>query len=505
MRIAVGCFAQESHSFSPVPGSWMHFGPQDVLRGEAWIEAFAGTATGLGGVLQYAEASGIGVVPLLSAAASSSAGHVQRDVFEAIRDELVDRLSENLPVDGVLLVLHGAMVADGYDDGTGEVLRAVRAILGREIPLVGTLDLHANVTRLMVEQASALVGYHTAPHVDLVETAERGMRLLEGAVSCRLKPVSALRRLPMILPGETARTTDGPYLDIVSRAKALMEQPAVLDASIFSVQPWLDVFDVASSVLVIADGDQAVADREADRLSDTFWQRRDEYGLDLVPTPEAIRQALEAEARPHILADSADAPSSGAPGDSTAVLDALLAANPQKDCLLNIVDSPAVDAMVRAGVGESVTLTIGARFSSTFYQPTEVTGRVRLISDGDFVQKGPGFHGQVLHRGRTAVLQIGHIHLVVMERAVRQWDPELYRSVGLDPRDAQIVVVKSPAGFRAAYAPLAAGILIIDAPGVCSPNLKSLPFRHIRRPVHPLDEIRDWRGAAMGPALDTGA
>jgi microcystin degradation protein MlrC len=122
---------------------------------------------------------------------------------------------------------------------------------------------------------------------------------------------------------------------------------------------------------------------------------------------------------------------------------------------------------------------------------------VRLISDGEFVQKGPGFHGQTLHRGRTAVLQIGHIYLVVMERAVRQWDPELYRSVGLEPQDARIVVVKSPAGFRAAYTPLAAEILIVDGPGVCSPNLRSLPFEHIRRPIHPLDAMVDWRATTV--------
>ena len=496
MRIALGCFAQESHSFSPVPGSWMHFGPQDLLRGEALTQVYSGTATGIGGAVRYSEERGIEVVPLLSAAASSSAGHVERDVFEAIRDELVGRLTESLPVDGVLLILHGAMVVDGYDDGTGEVLRAVRAVLGPGTPLVGTLDLHANVTAQMVEQATALVGYHTAPHVDVVETAERGMRLLTGAVAGRLRPVSSLRRLPMILPGETARTTDGPYADVIDNARSLIEDGAVLDASVFSVQPWLDVFDVASSVLVVTDGDQATADREADRLADGFWRRRGEYDIDLVPTASAIRQALQAEAGPFVLADSADAPSSGAPGDSTAVLGALLAANPQRDCLLNIVDGPAVDAMVRAGVGERVTLTVGAGFSSAFYRPADVTGRVRLIADGDFVQKGPGFHGQILHRGRTAVLRMGHIHMVVMERAVRQWDPELYRSVGMEPLDAQIVVVKSPAGFRAAYAPLAAEIFIVDAPGVCSPNLRSLPFRHIRRPIHPLDEIGDWRDVA---------
>jgi microcystin degradation protein MlrC len=144
-------------------------------------------------------------------------------------------------------------------------------------------------------------------------------------------------------------------------------------------------------------------------------------------------------------------------------------------------------------VGQQVSVRVGARYAPAFYGPLEVSGRVKLLSDGEFVQKGPGFHGELLHSGRTAVLKIGRIYLVVMERAVRQWDPELYRSVGLEPRDAQIVVVKSPAAFRAAYEPIAAEILIIEAPGVCSPDLRSLPFRCVRRPLFPLDEIDDWR------------
>ncbi len=493
MRIAFGCFAQESHSFSPVPGSWSHFGPQELLRGPAMFERFAGTRTEMGGVLDVAHERGIELVPLLAARASSSAGPLLRDVFETIRDELLDQLRQAGALDGVLLVLHGAMVAEGYDDATGEVLRAFRAEIGPDVPLVGTLDLHANVTQHMANQATALVGYHTAPHIDQYETGQRGMALLYATLMGHANPVTALRRLPMLLPGETARTTDGPLAEVVEQAKALAQRPDVLDSSVFSVQPWLDVYDVGCSVVVIADGDRPLAEGEADRLADAFWKRRHAFDVELTPTAEAIRRALSSEHRPFILADSADAPSSGAPGDSTTVLEALLHMQPAQDCYLNIVDPQAVEEMVRAGVGQQVSVKVGAGFAPAFYKPVEVTGRVKLISDGEFVQKGPGFHGEVLHRGRTVVLKISHLYLVVMERAVRQWDPELYRSVGLEPRDAQLVVVKSPAAFRAAYEPFAAQILIVDAPGVCSPDLCSFPFERVRRPLYPLDEFEDWR------------
>ncbi len=236
-----------------------------------------------------------------------------------------------------------------------------------------------------------------------------------------------------------------------------------------------------------------MAEQEAERLADEFWGRRHRFSVDLTPTTEAIKEALQSDRRPFILADSADSPTSGAPGDSTAVLQALLATQPQKDCYHNIVDPEAVAQMVEAGVDQEVTLKLGAKFSPTLYQPLTVTGRVKLISDGEFVQKGRGFQGAVVQRGLTGVLQVGRIYLVVMERACRQWDPELYRSLGLEPRDAQIVVVKSPAAFRAAYEPFAAEIIIIDAPGVCSPNLRSFPFKRVRRPLFPLDAFEDWR------------
>lgn len=492
MRIAIACFAQESQSFSPIPGSWEHFGSQEYLLGEDLVSRFAGTDTELGGALDYAGQRGMQVVPLMSACASASAGPMRSEVFESIRAELVERLRAALPVDGMLLVLHGALVVEHCDDGTGEVLRAVRAVLGPGVPLVGTLDLHANVTQTMVEQATALVGYHTAPHVDMHATAERGMTILEHTVAGRFQPVSALQRLPMLLPGETAVTTRGAYAEIMAQAETLAGQNGILDVSAFSVQPWLDVYDVGCSVLVVANGDPALAEQQAAQLAREFWQRRRRFEVDLAPTRQAIAQALAGDAHPVVLADSADAPSSGAPGDSTIVLKALLDAAPRRDCLHNIVDPTAVRAMAAAGAGSEIAVTVGGSSGSALYQPLTVSGRVRLMSDGEFAQKEPGFRGRVLHRGLTSVLQIGHVYLVVMERPVLQWDPELYRSVGLEPRDSWITVVKSPAAFRAAYEPLAAEVHILDAPGVCSPNLRALPFRRVRRPLYPLDEDAHW-------------
>jgi microcystin degradation protein MlrC len=470
VRVALGNIVQESNSFTPVPGSWEHFPPGHLLRGEEIIAHRAGTRTEVGGAIDVAREEGITLIPLLSATTSASAG----------------------PIDGVLLVLHGAMAAEGYEDATGEILRAARAAVGPQMPLVATLDLHANCTRQMVEYAGAIVGYHTAPHIDLYETGQRGMQLLAGMVRGTARPVAALRRLPMIVPAENGRTTEGPYAEVMDRAIELMRRPDVLDVSAFSVQPWLDVEDVGCSVVVNAVS-QGLADALADELADMFWERRARFDVSLAPAADTIARARASERGPFVLADSADAPSSGAPGDSTAVLRLLIDAHPTHLCLHNVVDPVAVATMFDAGEGAELTLPIGAGSGVPFYRPIEVTGRVRRLSDGDFVNKGLGFQGVVFRRGRTVVFEIGRIALVVMERAVIQWDPELYRSVGLEPRDARIVIVKSPAAFRAAYEPLAAEVAVIDAPGVCSPNLRALPFVRARRPIYPLDDLESWR------------
>ncbi len=499
MRIALAGLVQESNSFSPVPGSWLHFGPGQVLRGQELFDQLGATRSEVGGVLDVARSLALDVVPVLVASASASAGPLRSDVFATLLGDLRARLRDAAPFDGVLLVLHGAMVAEDDDDATGEILCAVRTDVGRSVPVVATLDLHANVTSRMVDQATALVGYHTAPHIDMYETGQRAMALLHRVLRGKARPISTLRRLPMLLPAENGRTTEGPYAEVMEQALMLAQQPGVLDISVFSVQPWLDLHDVGCSVLVVTNGDPTLADRLADELAHSFWQRRHAFGVSLVPAAEAIRAALASDRRPWVLADSADAPSSGAPGDSTVMLERLLAAAPLQPCYLNIVDAAAVDTLVSAGVGCDVSLTVGATSGCPLYRPVDLTGRVRLIAGGDFINRGPGFQGRTTRMGRTVVLDIGQAALVVMERPVIQWDPELYRSLGLELRAAQIVVVKSPAAFRAAYGPVAAEVMVVDAPGVCSPDLRALPYKKVRRPLYPLDDPSDWRSAPPCP------
>lgn len=491
-KVAIGLFMQESHSFTPIPCTWAQFEAGYICRGTDIFPRFQRTQSEIAGAVATAEQREIEIIPLMACYAVSG-GLIVRQVFEVLLHEMLEHLRRELPVDGVFLALHGGMVAEQADDATGHILEAVRAMVGANIPIAASLDLHANVTRKMGRAADILVGYHTFPHVDMYECGARAMELLADCIGGKIRPVMALQRLPMILTAENSATTHGPYAEIMQQVVEVEKKPGVLSGSAFSVQPWLDLPDVGCSVIVITDGDLPLAEQEADRLADSFWAKRRAFDAQLIPLDEAIHRAVAAKCGPVIFSDGADAPSSGAPGDSTAILKALLEAKVEVETLINIVDSQAVHAAIQAGVGSEITLTVGAKSTTLFWSPVEITGRVRLISDGAFRFKGPGFRGVEFQRGRTVVLQVGSIYLEIMEHPVFQWDPELYRSVGLEPCDARIVVVKSPTGFRAAYEPIAAQILLVDAPGVCSSNLHSFPWKHLRRPCYPMDEIEDWR------------
>jgi microcystin degradation protein MlrC len=489
MRIALAGIYQESHSFSPALASLDQFRSGYLLDGEAIVAELSGLNHEVGGALSAAE--GHDIVPLIYASAGASGQPLTHDTYDHLSGSILSKLRDAQRVDGVFLAMHGAMLAQQCGDATGDLIAQVREVVGSEIPVVVSLDLHANVTRKMAANADALVGYHTAPHIDQGDTGRRAMelliRILEGGVS----PAMSLYQLPMVLPSENGQTTEGPYHAVMEMVKELEVEAGILAAAAYSVQPWLDLPEMGCSAVVITDGDQERADREAKRLAGAFWQRRKEFPPRLVPVDQAIDLALSDTRRPLIFSDSADAPSSGAPGDSTAFLSALIKKEVREIAFLNIVDAPAVAEAIRIGVGNKGRFQIGATFTTEFYQPVSLDGYVKSVSTGSFRNKGPGFHGVEFQMGRTAVIVSDGIHIVAMEKPVIQWDPELYRSQGLEPMTAKMVAVKSPAAFRAAYDSLAEEIILLDIPGVCAPNLEAFPWKHISRPMYPFDDMGD--------------
>jgi microcystin degradation protein MlrC len=498
MRIALGGITHEANTFCPHATDLADFRGRQWLRGDEILDNWMATRTEHAGALSVlTRTPDCRVIPTMLARALSG-GPLRAEAFRALLDELLERIAAARPVDGVLLVLHGAMMAEGAPDATGEILARVRALVGPEVPVVGTLDLHANVTARMVDQATALIGYHTAPHVDMYETGQKAARVLVETVEGALTPAPALARLPMLLPPENSTHNWGPLAEVIERGRELERERTILHAGVYPVQPWMDTEGVASSVVVLTDGDPDLAQACARELAGLFWANRAGFVTELVPPDEAVRRALGRSAGMTILCDSADSTTSGSTGDSTAVLTALLRAAALRSApvaetvLLNVVDPGAVARAMEAGVGATIAVEVGGALSPRYFQPVPLTAYVKTLSDGTFTFKGPGMRGVPHHMGRTAVLVQGGIHLVVMERGVSQWDPQMYRSLGLEPADARIVQVKSPMAFRAAYEGLYDEVIVVAAPGAANPDLRSLAWERVSRPIYPLDPDATW-------------
>lgn len=493
MRIALGGITHEANSFCAHVTDMADFEARQMLRGEEILSDWQSTGTEQAGAMQVlAQVPDCEVIPTFLARSLSGAPMYEQ-TFTALLEELLSSIKAAGPVDGVLLVLHGAMMSQGTPDATGEVLARVRALAGPSVPVVGTLDLHANVTARMVAEATALIGYHTAPHVDMIETGQKAAQVLVAAIQGEIRPTTSLVRLPMLLPPENSTHNWGPLAEVIGRAEALEAEGAIIHGGFYPVQPWLDTPDVASSVVVITDDASQDARTHAQALAESFWTRRHDFVSDLVSPDEAIRRALARGAGTVVLCDSADATTSGSTGDSTSILRALVDAAPFREiALVNIVDPQVVEQAIAAGIGATLTVQVGAKGAPHLYEPVTFTGTVKTISDGAFVFKGPGMRGVRHHMGRTVVLIQGSIHLVVMSRGVSQWDPQLYRSLGEEPADARMVQVKSPMAFRAAYDGILGEVIIVRAPGSASPELASLPWQHLTRPIYPLDPETAW-------------
>jgi microcystin degradation protein MlrC len=436
-------------------------------------------------------------------------GAASHDTFLWLRDEMTAAVGAARPLDGVLLALHGALVADGAPDVEGEILAAVRRLIGRDVPLVATLDLHANVTERMARAADALVLYHTAPHIDVFETGQRGAavlrRILDGA-----RPVSAFVKLPLVAPAERANTQDPASVSFAfrERLQALERRPEVLAAGLATVQPWLDIPDLGGAALVVTDGDDTTAEGECAALAREVWERRRDYLPELVPLEEAVRQAHEHRDGLVVLGDSADATTSGAPGDGTWLLRELLKYDWPRPALVPLVSPEVVREAQRLGVGAEFAGPIGGVRDSRFSTPIPLTGCVAGLFEARFVMSGHLARNLPIDMGPSAVLRRGNVHVVVTSRSGPHFAPELFRAAGFDPFAASALVAKSPCGFRAAYAGRAARILMARAPGCAPPDFWNYEYLRRPQPLWPWDDVAGWGPRPLlvtRPPLEAGA
>jgi len=441
----------------------------------------------VGGFLDVLEKHGVGVISTIGGSATPS-GPIRNSDYWVFVDTITRGIREAGSVDGVLLALHGAMVAEDVPEAEGTLLREVRKEVGPKTPIIVTLDLHGLISELMVKNCDAIYGYDTNPHVDMyergVEAAEAMVRAMKGEV----KPVVAFKKLRMLPPTINQRTTEGPMVKLLEIAFKMERQPGVLNVCIFPAFPYADVERVGSAVVAVTDDDPALAQRLCDELGEKMWGRRREFLKPLTPIKEAVDEAIKAPEGPIILADVADNPGGGAPGDGTEILRELIRRGAKDVGIACIKDPEAVEKAIRAGVKGAVTMRIGAKTDSFHGKPIEVTGKIRTITDGRFIHKA-GAVGLPADVGRTAVIDVDGIEVILTEKSHAPNDPEIYRRNGIEPRDKKILVLKSRGHFRAAYEPFSKKVIEVDAPGLTSPNLGWFSYRNIPRPIWPFDEI----------------
>jgi microcystin degradation protein MlrC len=490
-RILIAQFAHETNTFSRLPTTLDDYRRRWLLEGDEIAPRFRGTRTEIGGLLDYAEKAGWQLVPTVAANATPS-GKLTRECWETIRDKIVAHARGAGSLSGAVLALHGAMVSETEDDAEGALLEALRGVLGASVPIVVTLDLHANATPRMAKHANALISYRTYPHTDQYERAQQAAALLDRIVAASAKAQTVLVQPPTLVGADHGRTVQpGPMRDLLAMAERFEQEQGIHVASIQAGFMPADIEWAGPSVAV--SHDPARADRAraiANELSREIWRRRDEETITYRSIDEAMR-AVKADpgGGPLVIADGTDNPGGGGYGDATNLLRALIAADAQDGAVGHIYDPATAQVATAAGAGKTVRVRLGGRIDPAFGAPIETEALVQSVSDGSFINDGPMGKGVRTEMGPTAVLRIGGIEVIVISNRLQNTDLQTFLSQGIDPRQRRVVVVKSVHHFRAAYAPIAREVMIVDSGALCTPDPKRHAYQRLRRPIWPLDEF----------------
>lgn len=483
-RITVGGLWHETNTFASTLTSLDQFYAHQFAESEDLLTRFAGVRNEIGGFIRGAEMHSFELLPALYAAAVPS-GIVERRAYDQLKRKLIEQLA--YPSDGILLALHGAMVAEGVDDVEGDILRTLRDRVENR-PIVATFDYHANISEDMVRNADVLIGYDTYPHIDAYDRAIEASQILSDILTGKRRPVCSFRKLPLLTAPQSQATDANPMRIILDQVRAAEGLSGIITVSAAAGYPYSDVRRLGFSILVYSDGDQELATRQADALTTAVWSVRHEFVSQSLTPSDAVRRAINSSVFPVILVDVADNIGGGSPGDGTVILSELLASN-ASGAVVTIVDPQSVAKAMEAGIGNQIEFCIGGKTDGRHGPPVPVRGTVRVVSDGFFVHGGSYMTGQCACMGNTIVLNTGGVEIVLMERPTMPFDAEQLRSLGINPADKRIIVVKSAVAWRAAYGDIARAVLSVDTPGICSSDLKSFDYRKAPRPIFPIDEI----------------
>ena len=466
MRIAIAGLGTESCTFSPLPTRLDDF---TIKRGVELLEAR----------YPFLAQFDAHFIPTLSAWALPG-GPVEADAYHQLKGELLSRLSAIGPLDGVYLDLHGAMNVSGMDDAEGDLVASVRAVVGADCRIATSLDLHGNISRRFVDLVDVPVAFRTAPHIDALETRERACALLVQCLRERIRPVRAWVRIPAILPGERTSTEWEPGASVYASLAEVDSAPGVLNASLLVGYAWADE-PRASATAIVVGTDEAAVRREAARVARRYWdaRRQFDFGVPAGSIDECIQWAMDAPEPCVFISDSGDNPTAGGVGDVPVFIERLLAHNTPDAIVASIPDAAAVAACRQAGVGATLTLSLGGKLDPVHGAPLAITGEVERLSPGDPTG------------GAQVVLKAGGVHVIVTERRKPFHYIADFQRLGIEPLAHKLVVVKI--GYLVPDLKRAAPrALLALSPGAVNQDIARLPFRRVMRPIYPLDPEMAW-------------
>jgi microcystin degradation protein MlrC len=492
MRVVIAKMDHETNTFSPISTTRERFEDRISAFGhEAVVKLLKGQRFPASAFIDLAEREGLEYVAPVAAEAWPG-GRVTDDAFEPIVEAMCDAVAAGC--DGAMFDLHGATVTESCPDGEGAMLERIREV-APELPIAVSLDMHANLTQLMVENATAIVGYKKYPHADAYETGVRAGQILLAHLRGETAPVMEWGGLPLLAQTLRMGHDDEPMGSIQQMTRDL-ERGRVLAATVFGGFPLADFADAGLSAIVVADGDRGAARAAAEKLLGTCWERREEFVYRGEPLEAALERASRLEEHPVVLLDHADNVASGGTCDVMTVIRAILEKGLDSVAVGPVWDPAAVKIMQQAGEGAEVTLDLGGKTDMPSIglegEPLTITGRVAALSDGTFVVAGEMNRGFTVRMGDTAVLDAGKVKIVVSSLRIEPWDPAVFTGVGIDPVKMKYLVLKSRIHYRNGFAAMARHTVTCDGRGVTSSDNGLFDFRHVRRPIYPLDADAAW-------------
>jgi len=471
-KILTAGIRHESNTFNPYLTTASDF---TILRGNEATKDRAWP--------KFLEEEGIEVIPTMHTICGPS-GIVSKEAYEAFRDEILEAFQATGSVDGIFLDMHGALHVEGYADAQADFIQEIRKIVGEDVVIAASFDLHGNISREFIDGLNIVSAYRTAPHIDGEETRTRTVKLLVKALKNDLHPRTSHINIPILIPGEKGITSVEPLKTFYARLQEISQMEGLMDASIFVGMPWTDVSRAGMSVQVVAQDEQYFpeARAQAEALSNAIWDQRSNLKFD-TPTAlidEAINIALETKDSTVFITDSGDNVTAGAAGDGTLLLERLLAHNVSDAVLAGIVDPEAVEQCVTAGAGINVSLSIGGKIDKVYSKPLAINGTVLRLT-----REHPD------SKQMDAVLQVEGVTVVLLSRHRAFTDPAHFEAVEIDPLEYKIVVVKEGYLFQA-LREIAPKAIIALTPGFAYQIIENIDYQNVRRPIYPLDPDMSW-------------